>query len=405
SPPSPFIDDVVTISATATDDVGVTEIKLYLDGTNPEDLRRVCTFPGGTSPANCSVGVGMLSRGSHTTTAIATDTLSATDQDTDTFNVAGYTGSNQISLSRYKAGESNVDFGLSFTLAGSSTGTLTVTFPTGFTVTQAATSGSCVGGTVDTFGYTASTLTAVKTGCSAGALSISGARITNPLTPGEYIITWSNDNGSGSVYITDDDQVTVSGSIDPVISFNVGSQAAAAACDGSFSGDGGSLPLGTLTTSGVASSDRSSVPHICSRVSTNASSGATVTVRSLYGALYSPSSTDQISSSTTTLTAGTAGYGLCVGTGGTDTGKDTTTPAGADPTASSPFDAGTNNCSATAGEDEVGGLTTGYQNLWTLASPSQNAFARLYLKAAISPVTPAHSDYQDTLTFVVTGTY
>ncbi|KPJ84760.1 hypothetical protein AMJ57_05520, partial [Parcubacteria bacterium SG8_24] len=31
SPPSPFIDDVVTISATATDDVGVTEIKLYLD--------------------------------------------------------------------------------------------------------------------------------------------------------------------------------------------------------------------------------------------------------------------------------------------------------------------------------------------------------------------------------------
>src|SRR3989344_5873752 len=94
------------------------------------------------------------------------------------------------------------------------------------------------------------------------------------------------------------------------------------------------------------------------------------------------------------------GYGLCVGSGVGDTGKDVTTPVGATPLASSPF---ASSCSTSA--HNVGGLTSSAQNLWTLSTSSQNAFARLFLKAAISATTPAHNDYTDTLTFVASGTY
>ncbi|HTK04301.1 MAG TPA: hypothetical protein VL500_01860, partial [Candidatus Eisenbacteria bacterium] len=110
--------------------------------------------------------------------------------------------------------------------------------------------------------------------------------------------------------------------------------------------------------------------------------------------------TDTIPSSTATLTAGTTGYGLCAGSGGGDSGKDATTPAGATPTASSPWNG---SCSTSA--HAVGGLTTSPQTVWSLSGPSQNAFFRLFLKAAISPSVPAHTDYADVLTFIATGTY
>jgi hypothetical protein len=107
-----------------------------------------------------------------------------------------------------------------------------------------------------------------------------------------------------------------------------------------------------------------------------------------------------ILSNTATLTAGTAGYGLCAGSAGADSGFDVTTPAGVSPTRSAPF-----NGSCTSSAHGVGALTTGPQNVWTVADATQNAFVRLYVKAAISPSTPAHADYTDTLTFVATGTY
>jgi len=50
-------------------------------------------------------------------------------------------------------------------------------------------------------------------------------------------------------------------------------------------------------------------------------------------------------------------------------------------------------------------LTTNAQNVWSISAASQNAFARLYVKAAISGTVPAHTDYADTLTFVATGTF
>ena len=190
--------------------------------------------------------------------------------------------------------------------------------------------------------------------------------------------------------------------MDPTITFVIGVQAAASTCDGTFAGSGGTLGLGTLTTGSVTSSDAASIPHICSRVSHNGTGGAVVSVKSLYGEMRSTAvPADTIVSATASpLAAGTEGYGMCIGSGGSDTGVDVTTPTGASPVRTAPFNG---TCDATT--HNIGGLTGSTQTLWTLAGPSQNAFARIYLKAGISPTTEAHDDYTDTLTFIATGTY
>jgi hypothetical protein len=228
---------------------------------------------------------------------------------------------------------------------------------------------------------------------------MTGGTVQNPSVAGAYTITWTNDNGSAVVYIVDDDTFNISASVAPVITFNVGTQTAA--CDGTFSGNGGTLGLGALTTSAVASSDVSSVPHICTRISTNATGGAVITVLSQNAALQSVSSPgDTIPSSSATLVAGTSGYGLCAGSGGGDSGLDVTTPTGATPTRSSPFNGG---CSTSS--HDVGALTTSAQTVWSTSDPVQNGFFRLYVKAAISPSVPNHNDYTDTLTFIATATF
>jgi hypothetical protein len=317
-----------------------------------------------------------------------TNYIEATDQTTDP------TLSNAVTLSRLSAGALatvRVDFTLQNTLSGG----LTVTFPDGFTVQSAPTSGSgCLSG----FGYSSSTMTATKTDCS-GAVYFTGGTVTNHSTPGPYEITWINDDpGGASVYIVDDDQVSVSSDIDPTLSFNVGTSTS---CDGTYSSNGGTLALGTLDTGNVTTSDVSGVNHICTRVTTNATGGAAVTVRALYGALTSASvPADTIHSSTATLSAGTEGFGICVGSTGGHTGKDATTPAGADPTAQSPF---ASTCDSST--HNVGALTTGTQAVWSISGPSQNAFARVFMKAAVAADTPAHDDYTDTVTFIATATY
>jgi len=308
----------------------------------------------------------------------------------------GVTTQVKLLLSRNKVNATGVAFSLTFDYTGVSDGTLTVTFPAEFTVTSAATdagSSDCL----SSFGYTATTLTAAETGCT-GSVTIGGATITNPSTPGAYRIYFTGSGGEGEVYINDDDQVTITSDVDPSLSFNVGTSTS---CDGTFSGNGGTLALGVIDAGTVTTSDVSGVSHICTRVSTNATLGAAITARSLYGALTSTSApADTIDSATATLVAGTEGYGLCVGSAVGHTGKDTTTPAGADPTASAPF---ASSCDTS--NHNVGGLTTGNQDVWTIDGPSQNAYARVFVKASIATTTPAHGDYTDTLTFIATATY
>ncbi|MEY4744384.1 MAG: hypothetical protein RL272_329, partial [Candidatus Parcubacteria bacterium] len=309
------------------------------------------------------------------------------------------TTSNRIILSRLKI-NAVADATIAFTLPATMSGMLTVTFPAGFTVNSAPTSGAssaCLSG----FGYTSSTITAIKTNCLAGGIVLGGATVTNPSSAGLYTISWINDSpGYGTVTIVSSDGFDVTASVDPQITFNVGAQTAP--CDGTFSGAGGSLPLGALTTGAVATSDVASVPHVCARLSANADNGAVVAVKSANGALKSAGApSDVIPSATGTLSAGTAGYGLCAGSAGGDSGKDVTVPAGAAPTAVAPFNGGSCTTSAHA----VGALTTSSQTVWSISGPSQNAFYRMWLKAAVSPTTVSHGDYADSLTFTATGTY
>jgi hypothetical protein len=195
----------------------VTWIKLYLGDVDPGNLRKTCVFSPAESPAACSVGVGLLSRGSYTLNVVASDGTQTTTE-SGTFNVAGYTTANQMTVTRNAAGATEVDFDLSFTLGGSSTGTLEVTFPLGFEVTREFQSGSCsLGGSITDFDLNEPndrTLTATKTDCE-GQVTVTGAQITLPSTPGEYIITWTNDNGTAIIAVVDSDQVSVSGTVDP----------------------------------------------------------------------------------------------------------------------------------------------------------------------------------------------
>jgi len=313
-------------------------------------------------------------------------------------------------MDRLKATTASVNHIVSLTVPSGgipNTQTLTLTYPS-FTAFAGSPTVTCGGGgtATATAGSTnVLTITGSGAGCdtSGGAVTLTAFTGTNPAA-GTYVVTLAGSagiTGTFAVVIVSDDQVSITASIDPSITFNIGSQAAATACDGTFAGNGGTVALGTLTTGAVTSSDASSVFHICSRVTTNAGSGAVVTVKSLNAALKSTAvGTDTIASSSATLVAGTSGYGLCAGSAGGDSGKDATTPVGGTPAATSPF-----NGSCTNAAHAVGGLTTGAQSIWSVPTATQNAFFRMYVKAAISGTVPAHSDYADTLTFVATGTF
>lgn len=297
---------------------------------------------------------------------------------------------------------------LSMTLpaGGITTGnTLTVTY-TGFGTDFAGTpTVTCGAGTAAAgFATNVLTLTGGGTACT-GTLTVTPYTGTNPGTAGSYTITLAGTagiTGSFALAIVNDDQVSVTATVDPSITFNVGAEASpAATCSGSFAGNGGTVALGTLTTTAVTSSDVSGVNHICTRVSTNASNGVTVTVASANAALKSTSvATDTIPSATAAMAAGTANYGLCAS--GSVTGFDVTTPAGNAPVSQAPFNG---SCAADTAAGSVGQLTTSPQNVWTTAGVVANGFYNLVLKAAISGTTAAHNDYTDLLTFVATATF
>jgi hypothetical protein len=137
-------------------------------------------------------------------------------------------------------------------------------------------------------------------------------------------------------------------------------------------------------------------------MSHNATGGAAVTVRSLNAGLASLSApSDSIPAASGTLSAGTAGYGLCAGSGPSHYGTDPSEPGSASPDASG-GDFGT---TCTSSDHNVGLLSTDDRHVWATSGPTLNAYRALLVKAAISPVTPAHDDYSDTLTLVMSATY
>jgi len=286
----------------------------------------------------------------------------------------------------------------------------TITYPNFTAVASGsttATTATCAGGALTVSFTGAGTSTAIvltpTTPCAAGVLVTTAFQATNPATVGSYNVTLTGGaTGLITIPIVAEDQIQVTATVGGAMSFNVGAEdTAAATCNETFAGNGGTVDFGTLTIGAIASSDVGGVNHICTRLSSNATHGTVVTVRSLNSGLQSISApADRIPSVTAAMAAGTANYGLCA----SDTvhGVATTVPAGIGPVAVAPFVA---SCPANTAAGSVGALTTTPQTVWAVTGGVTNAFYNLVLKAAIGATTPAAADYADTLTFVATGTF
>jgi hypothetical protein len=391
APTSPTVYNPVSFTATASVPSGITKMELYLDGLDPADLIHTCNFSPAQSPVYCNYGYGLMTGGSHTLRAVAYSAFSDASV-ADTFSVARITTSNTLSVERAKVDVDTV-YSMNFTLAELSTGTLTVTFPEGFSMVSPATaeaSDSCFSNfSMDVDNRR---LIATKTNC-LGPVTFSGAVVHTPIYAGSYTVTWTNDNGEGVLFITDDDAVNVTGNIDPTLTFDIDVSLA----------DGDSIQpyivdLGGLSSAAPRGSDGSSVSSVWLDLETNATGGATVTVRSANAALKSVSSpSDAIVSATETLAANDEGYGLCVaGVSGTFRSEMPATTF----TAQAPY---ASTC--IVGGYSIGRLQTGDQSLLIATGPLAAGRAQLRIAASVTNGTAAHPDYTDLLTFIATATY
>ncbi len=150
----------------------------------------------------------------------------------------------------------------------------------------------------------------VQPNYTAGAktLVIADGQLESSATPGNYniVVMTSAEVGLGMLYVGDDNDVLVTATVTPTLSFiirNTGDTA-----------DTNECPLGILTTSGVST---------CSyrlAVATNASGGFQVQINS-DGTLNSGANDINAIAEDGTVTAGTEGYGIAV-TGATSGGNN-----------------------------------------------------------------------------------
>lgn len=122
-------------------------------------------------------------------------------------------------------------------------------------------------------------------------------------------------------------------------------------------------------------------------ISTNSLNGGSVYVKSS-GALSSASASNSLTSATANLSVVSTGYGAQV--------SSVSQSSGGPLTASSPYNGVTNN---------VGALSTTLQQILTTSSSVSTGTASITLKAKIDAVTPAATDYTDTLTFIAVMLY
>ena len=228
------------------------------------------------------------------------------------------------------------------------------------------------------------------------ATSLGGAGAADTITNGAeddddtiVISGGFGDSGTITVDIIDDDQVSITATVNQSITFDLDT-----ATTDTNSDDPYSVALGTLTVGAVNRSD-GTINSIWMDINTNASGGAAITVTSANGALESTAvPADTIPSATATMAAGTANYGLCVA-------ASTAASGSLDEVA--PFDGAT--C-VDGAVNTVGGVTTSPQSILdTNDAPIATGRAQVRVNAAISGVTKAHADYTDTLTFIATGTF
>lgn len=274
-----------------------------------------------------------------------------------------------------------------------------VTFPTGYTLGNAATftvdttntawpsgasawvgintandvtlqvvtfpSGDLVVGTVYCFNWTNSAAVSIK---ASATTSNSGTVTTRNVVPATI------DTGSFSTASIDDDQIVVSATVPQSFSFELNAN---------------SDSLGILSSGSVATSP---TPRTVT-VDTNAKNGWMVWARDSNTGLNSSSAAHTISSTTpginSTLSAGTEGYNTGI----------TTSQVGGTGTVSValPF-VGT-------GAGQGGGLDTALRTLATSNGTADTAVLTVKNNAAISAITPAAADYTDTITIVGAGLF
>jgi len=236
----------------------------------------------------------------------------------------------------------------------------------------------------------------VRIGANATDVTGSGpgtSRITNGAVGSSDTITIGGtfgDSGIISADIIDDDQVTVSATVNQTLTFDLDT----AATD-IESGAPYTVPLGVLSGGSVTRSGTASVNMIIAEGLTNASGGMNVTVRNANGnqGLKSTSApADYIGSTTGTMSAGTPNYGLCVATAAL-TGFTRATGYVSD------------TCALASGTNQIRALSATATDILTSIAPVSAGHAEIVVNATISGSTPAHTDYTDTLTFVATASF
>ncbi len=209
------------------------------------------------------------------------------------------------------------------------------------------------------------------------------------LAPGEYCFVVQTYDALEYVIATSDEEcITIS----PVLVFDIDTAVTNSETNSPYT-----VPLGTLSSADVTTSgSNDSINMIILEGDTNAPSGVVISVKNTNGSSGLVSTSlpgDTISSVDGSMSAGTENYGLCV---------VSSTLVGF-------LRAGSYNsgsCILNSDTNTIQGLTTSGESIVTSSgSPIYGAHAEISVNAAISGVTPAHTDYADTLTFIATSTF
>lgn len=326
-------------------------------------------------------------------------------------------------LSREKINEASVTHSIVFTTTDTDfpeDGVLTFGFvAAGFAGGVGAITATGGTGTV-TGSYSSNDLVLTCTTADCGGTwTVTGMTATNPGSAGSKTVlvdgTLGASDFSFAVPITTEDQITVTATVNPFITFQV--QASATTCDhggdvigdhSDFATNGGTVAFGVLSPGAISSSDAGGVNHICTFVSTNAASGYALTVKSNGGLSNGSQWINDNSSGEAAdavdgpqaLVAGTEGYGMCLSSA-VAPNMDDTLPLGDNLVGDGDFDQPA-NCAS--GDNDVAQLTSNTQTIGHNEGPVQEGTAQWLVKAAIAATTGAGS-YSDTLTFIATGTF
>lgn len=234
--------------------------------------------------------------------------------------------------------------------------------------------------------------TAATTGGTGSASTVTNGAVDDDDT---IAIAGSfGDTGTITVDIIDDDQVTVTATVNQSITFDLDT-----ATTDTESATPYTVDLGTITTSDTrVSGTTDSINYIWMDLGTNASGGATVTVKNANGTngLVSTSTpADNINSADGAIADGTENYGLCVVSVAQTTG-----------TLSIASGYSGNTCAGNSETNDVEALSsTTPEAIVTSTAPLGAGRAQIAVNGAISSSTPAHADYTDTLTFIATATF